>query len=94
MREREAAKRVIRVRERETRKLEQYLYLGFLIFFNIIYVYRSSSGRVCIIPAPDPNPLQVGFLKSKPALFTLRLGKTHPIRIGPGQVKSGNFCHS
>ena len=55
-------------------KLEQYLYLGFLKFFIIIYVYRLGLGRVCIIPALDPNPLQVGFLKPKPTPFALQVG--------------------
>ena len=40
----------------------------------IIYVYGSGSGRVCIIPALNSNPLRVGFLKPKPAPFVSWVG--------------------
>ena len=49
----------------------------FNFFLNIIYVYGSGSGWVCIIPKPDSNPFRVFIyllLKPKPATFASPIG--------------------
>ena len=58
--------------------------LGLKIVSIYSYVYGSSSGRVFIIPAPNPH---------LPHLFR-ESGLTRPIRVKLGNHRSGNFCPS